>query len=286
MPIAKVNGIALSFAEYGPSAGEPVVLVTGSGGKGQMWTPHQVPALTSAGYRVITIDNRGVAPTQADEAKFTIADMVADTAALIDYLNISPARIVGFSLGGIIVQELLVAYPHLISQAVLMASRGRTDAMRAAMVAAEIELSDSGVVLPRRYAAVMQAMLYLSGNTRNDARLIRDWLDIFEMVPPDPDISRAQRGLDLIVDRLDVYRQVKSACLVIAFGDDSIVPTHMCRELADHIPGCQYEEIADCGHYGCLERPEVVNSSIIKFFGSRQSRPRSTDEVPQLNTFN
>jgi pimeloyl-ACP methyl ester carboxylesterase len=35
---------------------------------------------------------------------------------------------------------------------------------------------------------------------------------------------------------------------------------------AEHIPGCRYEELADCGHYGYLEEPDAVNSLIIDFF--------------------
>lgn len=61
MPIATVNGIRIGFEEYG--SGEPVLLVTGSGGRARLWTPHQVPALTAAGYRVITMENRGVPPS-------------------------------------------------------------------------------------------------------------------------------------------------------------------------------------------------------------------------------
>lgn len=53
---------------------------------------------------------------------FTIDDMAADIAGLIEFLRIGPCRIVGFSMGGIIVQELLLAYPDLITQAVLMAT--------------------------------------------------------------------------------------------------------------------------------------------------------------------
>src|ERR1700722_9235327 len=160
MPVSQVNGISLSFQEYG--SGEPVVLITGTGGKGRMWTPHQVPALIAAGYRVVTVDNRGISPTDAGPDGFTIGDMVADTAGLIELLGIGPCRIVGFSMGGMIVQELLLAHPRPITQAVLMATRGRVDALHAALASAESELADSGVALPPRYAAVVHAMQYLS----------------------------------------------------------------------------------------------------------------------------
>jgi pimeloyl-ACP methyl ester carboxylesterase len=265
MAIVMANGINISFVEYG--SGDPVVLITGSGGRGRMWVPHQVPALSAAGYRVFTVDNRGVPPSDLCPEGFTIDDMVADTAGLIEALGIRSCRIVGFSLGGIIVQELLLAYPDLITQAVLMATRGRGDVLRTALSAAESELLDSGVVLPPRYAAVMHAMYYLSPHTQNDEQQIQDWLDIFEMSPLNAAVARAQRGLDVISNRLEEYRKIRSECLVVGFQDDLIAPPYLCREVADHIPGCGYEEVAGCGHYGYLERPATVNSLIIDFFG-------------------
>ncbi len=265
MPIAAVNGINIHFDDYG--SGEPVILITGSGGRGRLWTPHQVPALMAAGYRVITVDNRGVPPTDMclDEP-FTVDDLVADTAALIEYLGAAPCRAVGFSLGGIIVQELLLTSPDLVAQAVLMATRGRGSLLYQALALADSELLDSGIELPPRYAAVMQAMHYLSPRTQQDDQRIRDWLDVFEMSPMDTAIHRAQRNLDLIDNRLEDYRKIKTPCLVLAFQDDLIAPPLLVREVADHIPGCRYAEIAGCGHYGYLEEPDAVNGRIIEFF--------------------
>lgn len=265
MPIAAVNGINLHFDDYG--SGETVILITGSGGRGRLWTPHQVPALLAAGYRVITVDNRGVPPTDTClDQPFTVNDLVADTAALIEHLGSAPCRLVGFSLGGIIVQELLLACPDLVAQAVLMATRGRGNILQRALAQAESELLDSGIELPPRYSAVMQALHYLSPRTQNDDQRIRDWLDVIEMSPMDSAIHRAQRNLDLIDNRLEDYRKIKTPCLVLAFQDDLIAPPCLAREVADHIPGCGYEEIAGCGHYGYLEEPDAVNERIIEFF--------------------
>ncbi len=264
MPRAAINGINISFDEYG--SGEPVVLITGSGARGRIWTPHQVPALTAAGYRVITVDNRGMPPSDVCRDGFTINDMVADTARLIEFLGVGPCRIVGFSLGGMIVQELLLAYPDLITQAVLMATRGRTDALRAAMSAADSELVNNGIVLPPRYAAVVHATQFLSPHTQNNERRVRDWLDIFEMSPLDPSANQPQRALDLVDNRLEEYRKIACQCLVIGFKDDLIAPAYLCREVSDYIPHCRYDEVAGCGHYGFLEEPDAVNALIINFF--------------------
>src|SRR5713226_8439741 len=121
MPIRLINGINLSFEDYG--TGEAVLLIPGTGARGGVWKTYQVPALIEAGYRAITMDSRGVPPTDACAAGFTLDDMIADTVGLIEYLGIGPCRIVGLSLGGIITQEVLVARPDLVKQAVLMATR-------------------------------------------------------------------------------------------------------------------------------------------------------------------
>ena len=270
MPIAVVDGVRLSFADYG--AGEPVVLVTGSGARGQVWTAHQVPALTVAGYRSITVDNRGVPPSDVGPAGFTISDMAQDAAGLIGILGLAPCRIVGFSLGAMIVQELLLAHPGLITQAVLMATRGRSDVLRAAMSVAAAELADSGTVFPPEYTAVAKVIRYLSPRTQNDEQRVQDWLDVFRMSPPDTAISAAQRGLDLLGNRLEEYRKIDCPCLVIGFEDDLVAPPHLCREVAESIPDCRYEQIAGCGHYGYLEDPGAVNDCLIDFFRNAERR--------------
>jgi pimeloyl-ACP methyl ester carboxylesterase len=270
MPIRKINGVTISFDEYG--AGEPVVLVTGTGGRGRDWRAHQVPALVAAGYRVITMDNRGVPPSDVGPPGFTVDDMVGDTAGLIEALGLAPCRVVGFSMGGIVIQELLLAHPGIIRQAVLMATRGRTDVMREAISAAWDELDDAGVKLPPKYEAMVRAAQYLSPSTLNNETRVRDWLDILEMSQPDPGIKQAQRGLDLIDNRLEAYRKITADTLVISFADDLIVPPLFGQELAEHIPGARHEEVAGCGHYGHLEEPEAVNALILSFF--RPATPR------------
>jgi pimeloyl-ACP methyl ester carboxylesterase len=264
MPIAAVNGIRLSYERYG--SGEPVVMLAGSASKGNVWILHQVPALTAAGYEVITVDNRGIPPTDTCPEGFTLDDMVEDTAGLIKLLGISPCRVVGFSLGAMIALDLLLAYPELVKEAVLMATRGRTDALRSAMITAGQEIMANGHSLPPHYLAVMRAVRFLSPATQNNEALVRDWLDIFEMSPVDPALAQTQLGLDMIGNRLDDYRKIRTRSLVISFKDDTICPPHFGREVMECIPSCEYREIGGCGHYGYLEEPGAVNSAIIDFF--------------------
>ncbi|MFI9814182.1 alpha/beta fold hydrolase [Saccharothrix variisporea] len=264
MAVASLNGLTISYDDTG--SGEPVVLVMGMGATGRVWHLHQVPALVDAGYRAITFDNRGITPSPPG---FTIDDLVADTAALIEHLDVGPCRLVGTSMGAQVVTELALVRPDLVSQAVMMATRGRPDVMRAAMGAAERELRDSSVVLPPRYEAVNRALRNLSPRTLNDDEAVRQWLDLFELSPIlwTPGL-RGQLDLDITGNRLDAYRDIRTPCLVIGFADDVRLPAHLGREVADAIPTAEFVVLEGCGHYGYLERPDAVNAAILTFFAA------------------
>jgi pimeloyl-ACP methyl ester carboxylesterase len=266
MPLARINGITLNYDTYGDGRGAPVVMVAGTGARGRIWRTHQVPALVRAGHRVVTLDNRGVPPSDTCEAEgFGLADMVGDLAGLLEHLGGGPCRVVGYSLGAIVVQELLLARPELVSRAVLMATRGRNDALGAAMSAAELEVLDSGVKLPAAYEALVRVTQGFSPRTLADEATVRDWLDIFTMAPPSSSVSRAQLEIDVLPDRLAAYRAIRTPCLVLGFGDDLMVRPRLCREVAAHIPGSVYREIPGCGHYGFLEDPAAVNAALLDF---------------------
>ncbi|MGJ5892703.1 alpha/beta hydrolase [Streptomyces sp. V2] len=268
MPISRINGIDLSFEDTGH--GEPVVMVMGSGSAGRAWHLHQVPALVAAGYRVVTFNNRGIPPTSPCADGFTIDDLVADTAALADHLGLGPCRFVGTSLGAHITQELCLARPDLVTDAVLMATRGRTDVFRRAHARAEREFHDLGRELPPRYAATLRALQYLSPASLDEDKEIQDWLDIFEVAPvAHSGGHRAQMDIDITTSRLAAYRAIRARCLVIGFADDLVLPPHLAREVAAAIPGARWTEIADAGHYGYLERPDQVNAALLEFFAGR-----------------
>ncbi len=265
MPVAELNGVRLGFDVHG--AGDLVLLVMGMGSPGRVWNLHQVPALVEAGYRVATLDNRGIPPSELGPGDLAIDDMVGDAAALIEHLGGGPARVVGTSLGARVVQELLVARPDLVSKAVLMAAHARLDPVQRALTAGERELLDMGMVLPPRYRAAVAALHNLAPSTRADERAVRDWLDVFELSTPDTGAgARAQLALSDFPDRLDVYRAIAVPTLVIGFADDQMIPTRLSREVAEAIGGARYVEVPGCGHYGYLERPDVVNELLRGFF--------------------
>ncbi|GAA3239611.1 alpha/beta fold hydrolase [Dactylosporangium siamense] len=269
MPFVNTGAATLHYEETG--TGDAVVLVPGTGAAGRTWRLHQVPALVAAGYRAITVDNRGVPPSDPAGPGLTVADLVADTAGLVERLAGGPCRLVGSSMGAHIVQELLLTRPDLATQAVLMGSRGRPDAFSRALAAAERSLHDEHVQVPAGYDATMRALRNLSPRTLQDDQAVQDWLDIFEMSAPDVTDRgvRAQLDVDMRTDRLGAYRRISTPTLVLSFADDLVAPAARGRELAAAIPGARYTEIRDAGHYGYLEQPDAVNAAMLRFFAGQ-----------------
>ncbi len=246
--------------------GEPVVFIAGRGGVGRTWHLHQVPAFLAAGYRVITFDNRGAGATENADG-FTTQTMVNDTAALIESLGAGPARIVGVSMGSYIAQELMVVRPDLVSKAVLMATRGRLDRAREFFRDAEHELITSGVRLPPAFDAKIRLLENFSPKTLNNDEIVADWIGMFNLWPIKLTPGLACQGnVSPNANRLPVYRSITAPVLVIGFADDVVTPPHLGREVADAIPNGRYLQIADTGHLGFIERPEVVNAAILQFF--------------------
>jgi pimeloyl-ACP methyl ester carboxylesterase len=246
--------------------GDPVLFIAGRGGAGRTWHLHQVPEFVRAGYRVITFDNRGIGATESADG-FGTEQMVADTAALIEKLDAAPVRIVAVSMGSYIAQELMVARPELVSSAVLMATRGRHDRTRQFFRAAEHELAESAVQLPPAFDAKVRLLESFSRKTLNDDVKVRDWIDMFTMWPikPSPGL-RCQSDVGPEGNRLPAYRSITAPVLVIGFSEDVVLPPHLGREVAEALPNGRYLEIADTGHLGFIEQPQVVNAAALKFF--------------------
>jgi pimeloyl-ACP methyl ester carboxylesterase len=273
MPIARVRGISLAYETFG--AGDPVLLLPPAATPSGIWSMRQVPALTAAGWQVITVDFRGMPPSTVPVAPLRVADLVADIAAFIEERGIGPCRIVGASLGAMVAQELALHRPDLVTSAVLLGTRGRTDYFRSALAcaqAAHIRAEDTGST---EFEVVASLLTMFSARTLADDAAINDWLAVLRAFPVRGLGPAAQYEASVIPDRTEKLRCVDRPCLVVAFTEDRVAPPAMCREVADAIPGSRYVEIPGCGHFGFLERADVVNAAMTDFLSSSPPLPSS-----------
>jgi pimeloyl-ACP methyl ester carboxylesterase len=267
MATIEVGDVRLAYDTYGD--GPPVVLVCGTGQAAYTWSLFQVPALVQAGYQAVTFDNRGMPPSDCPAAPYTVPQMAGDVAGLIEALGLAPCRVVGFSLGAFVTQELALARPDLLRAAVMMGTLGRQDGFRQAVTQSWVELDRSGIVLPRLYEAVSSAFSLFSASRLSDDEGVQQYLGLTLGAPQWTGPGRlGQHEADLAYqDRLDALGGIRVPSLVIAFEHDMLTAVPLCQEVAKAIPGCGYVEIAGVGHLGAFEQPDEVNQALLRFFG-------------------
>jgi pimeloyl-ACP methyl ester carboxylesterase len=105
----------------GPEEGVPVLFLHGNVSSATWWEEALVGL--PSGYRGIAPDQRGFGEAELNkkiDATNGMGDLADDAAALLDYLGISQAHIVGNSLGGMVVWRMLADYPERFLSATLV----------------------------------------------------------------------------------------------------------------------------------------------------------------------
>jgi pimeloyl-ACP methyl ester carboxylesterase len=112
---AAVNGIELSFLDEGEDDRPVVVLCHGFPELAFSWR-HQVPALTSAGWRVLAPDMRGFGESSAPAAieAYDVVTLCADMTGLLDAVGAHDAVFVGHDWGANVVWQLAVQQPERV----------------------------------------------------------------------------------------------------------------------------------------------------------------------------
>lgn len=119
MPVIRVGDLPMAYESRG--AGDPLVLVAGTGYPGATWLPELVERL-AARHTVLSFDHRGTGRTPSTPGRYSTRGFAADAAGLIDALGLGPSHVVGHSMGGRVAQWMGLDAPDLVRSLVLAAT--------------------------------------------------------------------------------------------------------------------------------------------------------------------
>jgi pimeloyl-ACP methyl ester carboxylesterase len=261
MPTVSSNGISLYYEEQG--TGPPVVLVSGLGASHLSWAA-ALPILKER-FRCITPDNRGTGRSDTPPGPYTIDAMADDTAGLISHLGVAPVRVVGWSLGGSVVQSLLINHGDLIDRAVLVAALPSYTALQHAWLDASLALrqSDASDVAKAAYG-----MPWVFGPRHlSDHQAAFDALRLVG-ADPHPTSLEAFKAQAVAIRTYDSRAQlpgVDTPTLILVGAEDVLTPVAQSVEMAALIPNATLTVLPRGGHGLVIEYMEDTLREIIGF---------------------
>lgn len=255
-----VGDIDIAYKMFGN--GKPVLLINGFSAPLDFWDPILLANLAS-NHTVIVFDNRGIGNTTSGIKKFSISQFANDTAGLLDALNVSKADVIGWSMGGMIAQELTLMHPEKVDKLVIHASScgGKQSVLPSQeVIMAAVTISSNSVeriqkILPLLFPEIwrMQNPNYLEKLPRTTEVIPSETLDLQ---------TEAILNWEGVCDKLNIITQ---PTLVVVGTDDFFTPSSNSLLIAEKINGSRLVQIPGGGHGVMFQYPETFNS-ILKTF--------------------
>jgi pimeloyl-ACP methyl ester carboxylesterase len=245
-------------------SGAPLVVVNGFAATKDDWDPTFLAALAE-GRELVLLDNRGVGESPDDGLPFTVGDLAADVAGVIDALGLAGPAVLGWSMGGFVSLALAISEPGKVSKLVLLSTSGGGELGTPADPGVLARLRDpSGT--PREQATRLISLLFpperaaavdaefgeivAAARSRLSPELLgRQWEALEEW---------ERHGAS------DVAR-ISCPALVAAGEEDVVFPAANAAALANAIPGAWLARFPNCGHGFMADHPETLAGLIRAF---------------------
>ncbi|WP_036511123.1 MULTISPECIES: alpha/beta fold hydrolase [Nocardia] len=264
------GGTRVCYRIEGTFGAPPILLIAGLAEDLTAWSQRFVSALVAAGFQVIRMDNRDCGRStyastpppstlrqllaRPRRDAYTLADMAADAAQLIEHLGLGPVHLVGRSMGGMIAQTVAARYPELTSSlASLYSTTGDPKVGRPAVSTLALMAAPP----PRNRVQAVRAHLRLT------AHLAGDKFPIDEVEEADHAVqtwnrtagdgaagtARQVQAIQASGDRTAEIAGVKAPTVVINGDRDLIIAPSGGEATAAAIPGARHIVISGMGHH-------------------------------------
>jgi 3-oxoadipate enol-lactonase len=264
VPKATVNGINMYYEIHGK--GVPLVMIQGFAGNHQAWFFQT--SVFKKYYKVVIFDNRGIGKTDKSSGPYTIKTMAEDVIALIDYLNIDKAHVLGLSLGGMVAQEIAISYPERVSKLVLgstFAGREVNDVHPEMMKALGIREGSTNIdVKSIDFRKLMNFMVSSAFNKRL-FRMVLVPLSKRSMKSIDVNGYLEQMAAVASYNTLDSLHLIKAPTLVITGTGDRIISPGASEVIASHIPNAKLVMVKGGSHAFFMEMRGRFNKEVLGF---------------------
>lgn len=260
---ANLNNANLYYEIHGQ--GEPLLMIQGWGMDLTGWQGIIEPL--SKIFQVVVFDNRGTGRSEVTPGDYTTRQLADDAVALLDHLQIENAHVLGWSMGGLIAQELVLAYPEKVNRLILAASSARVSAKSLFIAWSNVEAIRRGEL---ETSVNWQLSFCFSNALFANEELLAE-VKHHALNPPYPVTLEgllSQFAAVAAHDRRRQLRTIKSPTLVLGAKEDGIIEVSQVEALARQIDNAEIR-ILPGGHMFHVEYPHTVAEALVKFVGEK-----------------
>lgn len=249
---ARNGEVEIYFESLGDSRNPTLLLVNGLGSQCLNYHRDWCARFGDEGFQVIRFDNRDVGlSSKLEGSQYSLADMAGDAIAVLDEADVSQAHVMGYSLGGMIVQRLAIDHPDRLLSATSVMSRTGEPGYGDSSEAALSFLLASPPSSREEYIERQVAALHVYGSRS-------DWLDdeairtragnAYDRCFCPAGVARQMNAVLADGSRDEQLRDVRLPVLVMHGSRDTLIDPSGGRRTAEVIPGARYVEIEEMGH--------------------------------------
>jgi len=261
----------LSYEAAGDPALPPLVFLHGIGGAARAWRS-QLDFFGNR-YRAMAWDM----PGYGGSAPLATVSIVGLADALQDFLQQVGATapiLVGHSIGGMIVQQLLAKTPHIARAAVLAQTSpafGKPEGdWQKAFIEARLGPLDRGETMVSLAPSLVKELVGDDPDI-GGMELARDCMACV----PEPTYRATMLAL-MGFDLRDALKNISVPTLVLSGSNDRNAPAPMMAKMAGYIPSATHVEVEGAGHLVNLERPVEFNAALDRFLKADVAATRLT----------
>jgi pimeloyl-ACP methyl ester carboxylesterase len=258
--LINVADISMGYRVFG--SGYPLLMVMGYGSTMNLWEPGLILQLASR-FRVIIFDNRGIGNSGTGTREFSIEQFAEDTSGLIDALGIQQTHVLGWSMGSLIAQELVLRYPSKVNKLILYAAHCNARMFPPSLEIIQQLTDTTGTPQERgmRYIGTLFPNDWLQNHGERIGEVFfRPMGDI-----PEETVGRQAMAIDAWKGTTDRLGEICSPVLIITGVEDRLVIPQNARFLSENIPNAQLALIENGGHGLMFQFPDIFCEKVVGF---------------------
>ncbi|WP_058365273.1 alpha/beta fold hydrolase [Haloparvum sedimenti] len=266
MPSTDSDGVRIDYAVDGPPDAPALLLLEGLGYGRWMWdwlTDDLTP-----GFRVIRPDNRGTGDSETPGGPYTIGEMAADAAAVLDDSGLDGGdrvHVVGASMGGMIAQRLARDDDRVATLTLLCTTPGGGDAVPTPEdvldhIFSVPEGDDERETIRHRMKPAVSDDFY-----DREPDLVADIVDARLAGDAGPEGREAQAAAVGAFDASEWVGELRQPALVMHGTADRVLPFENGELLAEVLPNATFEAVEGGSHLFFIEERERVNDRVREF---------------------